>query len=503
MSSKKQLLLKKSLNWHKILGWSGGVAIFIFALSGITHPIMSWTGPKAVSFFPPQAKISTEHLQAIPNLLSLHNINRAIAVKIIPAEQGVLLQVTEHNDQARRYFDINSKQELKNHDPTQAQWLARYYTGLADTAITAISFQTEFDEAYPWVNRLLPVYRVEFDTPDHRIAFVYTELGALASITNDWKTFLQSIFRTFHTSSWLNDFEQARVILMLILLFSLLGMAATGTALIFSIKPRKITHTPRRWHRTIAYLVWFPLLTYSASGTYHLLQYAYGDNHRGLQLGEAFNVQPQSLNTQADWTQTFNANSVNAISLIQGPNHQLLYRLSHPQGKPGQNIKRAQHFSGQPIEKSAQYFDALTGKITTLNDKTLAIYFGQQQLGFSSDKILATKLVTRFGPNYDFRNKRLPVWQIDYDTTLQDRAFIDPSSGFLVDRLTKLERYESYFFSFLHKWNFLVPLIGRGMRDLSVVLILCAAIGFMILGYSILISTYLKQKCKNRTLIKQ
>jgi hypothetical protein len=487
MAKLKSTVLKDSIKWHKWLGWTGGLALLLFALSGIMHPVMTWTGPKAASFFPPQAVMQAEHAAAIPRILRQHAIDRAIMVKLVPSENGAVMQVTEHNDQPRRYFDVETGAELEGYDEQQAIWLARYYTGLQDTKVKDVTFQSEFDHAYPWVNRLLPVYRITFDTEDQRTAFIYTELNALGNLTNDWKTGVQGIFRTFHTWSWLDGFEHARVFLMMVLLVSLFGMAATGTAMVFLMKSRKIHDQGRKWHRIISYAIWIPLLAFSASGSYHLLQYAYGDHHRGLQLGQPINVTADRFGNDTAWLDMYRDVKLNGISLIEGADGNLLYRLSIPQGRPGKKIDRAMRFDGVPIEKPALYFDAVSGTESDVTDREMAVYYAGQHLDPGEGNITQTSLVTHFGPDYDFRNKRLPVWRVDYNSQKGDKLFIDPATGILVDRLVDMERYESYSFSFLHKWNFLTPLIGRMPRDMLIVLVLLAAIGGTIFGYIMLI----------------
>lgn len=486
MTKLKATILKDSVKWHKTLGWLGGTALLIFAISGITHPIMSWTSPKQTAYFPPQVKINANHVKTIPKILEQHNINKAIMVKIVPSENGLVIQVTEHNDEPRRYFDLVSYKELENYDKEHAIWLARYYTGKKDANINSVTFQMEFDNAYPWVNRLLPVYRISFDTEDNLTAFVYTEVNALANLTNDWKTTVQSIFRFMHTWSWLDDFENVRVFLMLMLLICLFGMAATGTALVFLIKNRKILDSKRRIHRFVAYIVWLPLLAFSASGTYHLLQNAYGDNHRGLVLGNTIDIPSNKLSGEIS-LEKYSKLPLNAISVVKSNKEKLVYRLGIPKGMHGQNINKNMKYDGMVIEKPAIYLDTLTGEEVNVTDKDMAIYYAGKYIGLDKDEIINTRLVTHFGPYYDFRNKRLPVWRIDYNSKLGDKLFIDPATGILVDRLVDKEKYESYSFSFLHKWNFLNPIIGRKARDILIIFILTLSIGLTILGFIILL----------------
>ena len=96
---------------------------------------MSWTGPKAKSFFPPQAIMKVEYAAAIPEILQKYQINQAIMIKVVPSENGAVLQVTDDNTKPRRYFDLDTHDELKDYDKIQAVWLARYYSGLKDTEV--------------------------------------------------------------------------------------------------------------------------------------------------------------------------------------------------------------------------------------------------------------------------------------------------------------------------------------------------------------------------------
>lgn len=486
MAAAKQTLLKGSMTWHRRLGWTGGLALLLFAISGMMHPLMTWTGPQAASFFPPQAVMTADAAAAVPRILERHGIARALVVKVVPAPGGPALQVTGQHDLPRRYFDLKTGQELKDHDERQALWLARHYTGLTQAPVKSIVFQTRFDSAYPWVNRLLPVYRIEFATPDQRTAFIHTELGALGNLTNDWKTRIQGTFGALHTWNWLDRFEHARVFLMMILLLSLFGMAATGTAMVFLMKSRKHAEGKRRWHRVIAYAVWIPLLAFSASGSYHLLYYAYGEHSRGPLPGASLTVTPEHFGRDTAWLKPYKGTALNSLSIVKGPDGTLLYRLGIPQGKPGEKIGRAKRFDGVPIEKPALYFDALGGQESVLTDRDMAVHYAGAHLGRPDSAIQNVSLITRFGPDYDFRNKRLPVWRVDYGAPYDDTLFIDPATGIPVDRVGTPARYESYAFSFLHKWNFLTPLVGREIRDALVVATLLAAIGFSALGYLML-----------------
>ena len=143
---------------------------------------------------------------------------------------------------------------------------------------------------------------------------------------------------------------------------------------------------------------------------------------------------------------------------------------------------RNARFDGQATEKGALYYSVTTGKKIDTNDRDVAVEIATQQLQLDKSALRNATLIKRFGLHYDFRNKRLPVWQLEFDSELGDLVFIDPATGILVDRLVDNDRYEGYSFSFLHKWNFLAPFIGREVRDIMMAIVLLLIILFVGLG---------------------
>jgi hypothetical protein len=490
MRSAKSSILKKSLSVHNLASWIGGFALLIFALSGLTHPIMTWTGPQAAAFFPPQATIKPELVSRIPSTLQRANITEAMVVKVVPAEEGVLLQVTEDSSRPRRYFKLESGEELPHYEEKYAIWLARYYAGLPNASIRAVKFQEDFSAEYPWVNRLLPVYKVEFDSEDNLSVFVYTELSALADISNRKKRILQKIFQWGHTWSFLDGVPVPRSVLIALMMLSLIGMATSGVVLILLMRNRKMP-LYRKFHRGLGFMIWIPILALSSSGLYHLLQNSLGSTERGLKLWRPISVTPErfggalSVSAQARIA-SLNSITLNSVTLVEGPLGELLYRLGMPHGDQGKPVDRQVRFNGVPIEKDAIYISVIDGEESAVTDRDIALTYAKRHLDIFPESITNTEIVTRFGPDYDFRNKRLPVWRIDYNRLKSETIFIDPASGFLVDRVGGAQKAEGLSFSILHKWNFLTPLIGRMGRDLVVVLVLMVSIVSTIFGFWLL-----------------
>ena len=463
------------------MAWIGGLALLIFAFSGLMHPLMSWTTPMPAAFFPPQTQISASDVKSVGYILKENKIKQAQMVKIVPLNDNAVLQVTENQTLPRRYFDLNTYQELSDYDKKYALWLGRYYTGFADIAVKNVTFQTEFSDDYPWVNRLLPVYKIEFDTPDNRTVFIHTELSSMTGMTNNYKNILQSVFQTLHTWDWVTGAGgNIRIILMMTLLISLTVMGISGTLLTFVMQKRKIADAKRRFHRRFAYFIFIPVIALSISGIYHLLQMNYGDNIRGFKINPAFLIKQEQLNAKIDFeTQKFNG--LNMVSY----NGDILYRLSVPAGHGDDSVSRTQKYAGVVTDKNSIFIDAKTGKISDINDMDMVKYYAQKHLNITDSDIKNINIITNFSTDYDFRNKRLPAYQVNMVS--RDIAFIDPATGALIDSVKTTAQYEGFIFAHLHKGNFMVPFLGRFGRDVLIVIILIMSIISTILGYKMLI----------------
>ena len=462
---------------HRRLTWLGGIALVLFGLSGLSHPLMTWFGPQPAAFFPPQGQFASRDLAAIPSVLAANGIHRAQQVKVIPSPQGSLLQITTDGGIERRYFSLTTGAEIPEFDRRQGEWLARHYTGRVDTPIRTMQLQTTFDNAYPAVNRSLPVWRVDFDKDHNLSAFVHTELTALAALTTDTRTLQQTLFQALHTWQWLERLEPARVLALLVLSGSLAALCAVGLALLVA-GPRHRRQGARRWHRALALAVWLPLLAFATSGLYHLLHHAGDDAVAGVRHDAPLVLDPSNLGGALPWLDDLSG-PLNSIALVAGPAGQILYRLGEPAGQPGQEVSHHGRFAGTPTEKPARLIDAASGNASPLDDGALARLAAARHLAIPPEGLGAATLVTAFGPDYDFRNKRLPVWRVTHPG---GSVFINPANGALVDNTSGADRVEGLSFSHLHKWNFLTPLVGRQGRDGLVALVILAALGLAVFG---------------------
>lgn len=464
----------KALRLHRILWWGAGLTLLIFGISGLSHTLMTWVTPQAAVFFPPSLPGSPAGMETIPKILARAGIRKAIQVKVVPFAGTGALQVKEEALKPCRYFDLETAEEIPDGDLRYARWLASYYFKKPETQILQSEFQTEFDKYYPWVNRLLPIYKLRFDSG--LVAYIHTETSSLATVGSELKNFQQNLFLNLHNFAWLENFFWGRFWLMALLVTSLLGMSASGLMLLLQFKHRRKMESSRRRHRILAYVLVLPLLGFTVSGLGRLLMNNFGGTERKPQLPEAeifdyakMSALPADFHIHGPFS---------SISLIRYQN-QYYFRLAKAGGKQEEHVHVEKKFSGTPGEKEDRIL-TVRGEISGILDVELARARLKQV--WPQAEILSEKKIVSFGPYYDFRNKRLPVWQFELASPAPALVYVDPATGVIVDQLRGVDKAEALLFGTIHKWNAVVPWIGRTARDVLILLVLLGAFVLMALG---------------------
>jgi hypothetical protein len=502
----KSLWRARAVRCHQILAAFGGAALLVWGASGILHPIMTMFGPQPALLFPPQRALDLSAMPPLDETLAQAGIVQAEAVKIIVGENENLLQVTERADAPRRYFRLKDGSEIVDHDRTHALWLANYSMGLRNATVRSVETLTEFDDEYPAVNRLLPVYRIVFDRDDDLTVYIHTETNAVAAVTNAFKSGTQQWFQRLHTWSWMpREAEAARVVLIGALVGALFALAATGTAMLVSIRRKIRAPGVRGWHRIAGYALALPLLMFSTSGLFHLIQHGWEEPLRTLTLSPPIDIAEARFPIGAAWTEISRDLNVNGFSLVKSADGSLLYRLSLAPGAGAALASASEHDHAHPVEHAhgqthettmdarairnarfdgvehtgpAVYVRAETGEVWADGDRELALQLGERFTGRSRDEIVSAEIVTRFGPAYDFRNKRLPIWRLDYGPPVNATVFVDTATGVLADKTPDAAKLEQWSFSVLHKWNFLSAL-GREAQNAVIVATVAGSMALM------------------------
>jgi hypothetical protein len=306
-----------------------------------------------------------------------------------------------------------------------------------------------------------------------------------------------------------------RVAVIALMVGSLLALGLTGIAMLVTVRRKKRLPGAYGWHRTAGYVLALPLIMFSASGIYHLIQSARVPPVSQLTMGRPVNVASGKWPVEVDWALIAKGRDISSVALVEGDDGRPLYRIGlalpkgamgggehdHGPAKAAPEHEMAGHdhaammaaaantpttdaeirearFAGIKPDGPAIYLDAATGEVVTSGDRDLARAIARRFTGAPDSAVTGVELVTRFSHEYDFRNKRLPVWRVDYADPVKASLFVDTGAGVLVDRVADREKPERLVFSFIHKWNFLFP-VGRLAQNVIVGVFALALIGFM------------------------
>lgn len=418
------------MSWHRRLSLLAGLALLIWAASGLLHPLMSWTNPRAAAFGPPVGERMTLPARPLADLLDERGIGEVGPVRLLDHRGRLLWQVASPDRRQLNYFDAASGEPVPEADRERAVWLARHYSGLDEAPLRSVERITRFSREYPAANRLLPVWRVSFERDDGLEAWVDTAEDRLASLSDRRKRALQGLFQTVHTLDFLDGAEGLRLGLITAAVGSVLAMGLLGLALLGRLRRRSPVQGARRWHRGLAWVVWVPVLMFSISGLFHLLRMS-----PALQP-ETPTAKVAGLASHSLRSPPASMDQVRSLSLLPLPDGGAVWR-----GRRG------------PTE--LEVADAVSGRPLAGGDAALALRLA------SVSPPASLRLQTAFSGEYGFAYKRLPVWRLETEAGL---VFVDTVTGQVAAHVGRLDRAEQWSFSTLHKWQFLDPL-GRAWRD--------------------------------------
>ena len=424
--------------------------MLIWGCSGLLHPLMSWTNPRAVTFIPPPAA-KFDIQRNVLDLLKQHNIRQVEEMRAI----GNVLQVKLPGQPERIYINLHHGKIIKEADRDRAVMVARHYTGLKDASVLSTELITEFSSRYTYINRYLPVWKVSFDDPRHISVYIDTATDRLGAITDTRKVVLQTLFQVLHTGQWLEAVEPLRMAIIALLVGSALSVAIAGLYML--VRMRGSRKGVRKIHRVFAYAALFPLLMFPISGLLHLFVQSpllYGDHPAAPVV-----VDVSSLH----YFPRMKGNDLRMIAV------------------GGRVWWRVQ------AKDDVSYMDA-RGKAMLKGDEA----FVRDMINVPVNSV--TK-VTSFSDEYGFAYKRLPVWRVD---TGHELLFVEAKTGVIAAWVDPLKVAETWSFSRLHKWQFLDGvsekvsniLWGPGpfktaFRDALMAVFMLMGIGMAILGLMI------------------
>ncbi|MDO8266845.1 MAG: PepSY domain-containing protein [Moraxellaceae bacterium] len=490
------------LRYHRWVGLLAVLPVVLWGLSGLSHPIMSRLQPQPAAMMPPvglssgfdaEEMATVRPLSALSALLPGQGIHAVRQARLLRWQGRMVWQLTLPGQAERIYVDAESGMVVPDADKALAVTLARHFAGEPDRVITSMELITRFSDDYPYVNRLLPVWRVVFAGDDGLSAYVETSPLRLATLNNSLKSGFGRVFRALHSWSFINN-EAVRDTVMTIFL-SLAFFSSLGGLWLYGFFWRKPESGERaaplrRWHRRLGVLVAVSTLAFTGSAILHVQLLDKGNNESVPRL-----LPDQLLNADSlNWvphTIGLAANEQLDIVPVAG---QVVVRASAQSasmvGRKGNGAMPApqaatehvhHHDGSKPAASGERYFaagsDAIQVDGAQQHARTLAAAFA----GLPEAQIDGTELVTRFAGEYGFINKRLPVWKVDFKTPDNLTLYVETTSGVQAAEVRDMQRFEGFSFAYLHKWNFLDG-IGKDGRDVLLCVFALLNVVVVVLG---------------------
>lgn len=491
-------LLPLLYRWHQTVGFYIALAIIAWGLSGLAHPIISRLNPKPVMFSAPAPELNLPAQFELSALLQQHSINTIERLRIFTWDNKSVARVkSEHGIQ---YFGLNNLDLINNGNQQYSEYLARHYSGDHSSRVKSNQSKTAFSNDYNYINRLLPIQQVQFDRDDGLRAYVDTDSGRLGSLSDDRKYITATLFRNLHSLVFIESITLRTIV---ILVFLTLGFLVSLAGLWLYIKlwrrgALKQKHASgRRWHRSLGALVALAAMGFCFSGGLHAwYKYSSSNTSTGLepsntQLQQSFSSDRVNL-TSSNLKQTLKTQAITSIQLISFAGEPSWY-IDKYQSSPQQHGEHQHHQKPKrPDASSVLYLSNELQKIDQGVEQH-ALELASKLTEYPRDKASSATLVTSFGGEYGFVNKRLPVYQINYDLEGEPSVYIENSTHTLSTSVTNSKRVEGLSFAYIHKWHHL-DFLGRDGRDI--------VIGLFALGINMALILGLWRYCLQRGWLK-
>ncbi|MFG0721823.1 hypothetical protein ACF8PU_09140 [Pseudomonas sp. GLN_6] len=455
--------LLRLMPWHKRLALLACLGIFSWAGSGMLHPLMGYLQPRPQIMATPQQVLPLDNLRSPAQVLGAAGVAQVQGLRLLVLAGEPYYQARLAGELQPRYWHARSGQAVELAG-AHAESLARHYLGRDEPLAYAGSIE-RFTSEYAFINRLLPVARVDTQRDNQLRLYVDLFHDRLGTLVDERKAWFSAFFQTMHSFRWLDAAGPLRPVLMLVLLASIVSATLFGVALF--IARRRARTFNRRLHGWWGLGLALATLSFASSGAWHLL-HKQGAQPWPASFVPSFSVAELDQAPAADW-------------LLAGEE---LYMLSllELDGKP---IWRAQ---GQQFASmsSLHYLDAQGRELGNDTPRRYA----QQRLDHYAKTLglgeaQALTLQHSFDHEYGFVFKRLPVFKASYADAHNTALFIDPLDGALASRVQDADRAEGWGFAYLHKWEFLAGL-GNGYKHLLLGIVALAHVLLALVGLSLL-----------------
>ncbi|MBB6459420.1 PepSY domain-containing protein [Flammeovirga kamogawensis] len=232
---------------HRILGIGLSFTLLLFAMSAFMHMLPKYTAiDKAI--FASETTFTIDEMTFNTNMIDKNRMNH----QPVRIEGKVYCQFhyKQGRDIIKKYFDVFSGSELIGGDSIYAVSLAKQFSGLI--AVKSVAEIKRFENEYGFINKLLPVQKVQFSYDGNPRWYIDTTSGFVGAIIDDKAAFSGFIFAYFHKYHLL-DFLGKGVRDTILLLFALGNFIVSSLGFWMYISTKKVVKKQKKKNRELVY----------------------------------------------------------------------------------------------------------------------------------------------------------------------------------------------------------------------------------------------------------
>ncbi|WP_158800437.1 PepSY domain-containing protein [Pedobacter sp. L105] len=510
------MIRKNIYKWHRICSLIIAIPVLLWALSGFMHPIMTNLRPAMTTqSIPVESVDSTKIKLSLQQVLKQNKIDSIYSTRLVHIDTNWFYQVKTSRKYNLLYISTKNGNILAKGDWLYAQYIARLFLEGASkkdkmpamdmsmpmsdgmdccgeaastvlnnktgAPIEGASLVTQFDEEYKTIYCLLPVYKVQFKRNDGIRLYVEPAQDRFAVAVDKNRAAFTKFFDLVHTWGWINFLGKGR--LFVEMFFTGLGFltALMGIYIFFATKSKKVPGNPlikaRRNHRYTAIIASLFTLMFTFSGFYHAFSKLGGEEKEMKSVIHGFAA--SSINLDLNKLQTIVKKPITNIGLVQfdGKTYWQVYLQSDQKSHKSKDLMKTMSADAALVT----YINAADFSVLKNGDEQYAKSLATQLSNTDPNKIVSAELTTKFTDEYNFTDKRLPVWKIDYPFNHKQRLYIETSTGVLAKNTNDAELYEGYSFALFHKHHYM-DFAGKTIRDISTMIGAALQIMMIIIG---------------------
>lgn len=506
---------KNMYRWHRTISLVIALPVLLWAISGFMHPIMTTIKPKVATQFMPPTPIDSAQIKIpLPQVLQQHRIDSFSKMRFVHIGPYWFYQVQLPNQTEPLYFSTLNGKLLRNGNRVYAQYLAQYFlqgnkamptpptnstetdcchaatsfvtnsTGGGNASITNSTLIQAFNSEYKSINKLLPVYKIDFARADGIRIYVEPTYDRFAFAMDNKRAVFDQIFQWFHSFTWLNFTGNFR--LWVLGLLSALACVSTVLGIIIFIRTKSKSVKgnakvkARRNHRYTAIVTALFTLFFAFSGSYHAFK-KIDTNADTNSVYEASVFTATEANIPFQQLQALVKKPITNISLVHMHPHNYWQVQTAKAPSPAAAKNKPSKANKTVPPPSGMYINTNNLQPLTNGEVVYAEYLTRLFSDGDSAAIVNTQPITEFKGEYGFINKRLPVMKVQLNTPNHAAWYVETGTGQLATVVTNADRYEGLSFSFLHKHHFL-DTAGKEWRDFSTMFWAMAQIAMVAIG---------------------